>query len=82
MERNSGHEMGVSLEKYQSDLSSGKWKGGWLENLNGSELGDVLQVSVGNFVIHPISVILEEIWWENMRVMCSSHQMENWLGSH
>ena len=51
-------------------------------NLNGPQLGDVLRVSVGSFGMEPSSVMSEDIWWEIMRVMCSSHQMEDWLGGH
>ena len=51
-------------------------------NLNGTQLGYVLLVSVGNVGMFPSSVMLEEIWLETVRVMCSDHQMEDWLGSH
>ena len=60
----------------------GKWKGGWLENLNGPQLGDVLQISVGKFVMDPSSVMSDEILWETLRVMCLGHQMEDLLGGH
>ena len=52
-----------------------------LKNLNGSQLGDVLRVSVGNFGMDPSSVMSEEIWWETVRLMCLSHHMEDWLKS-
>ena len=81
MERNSEKRWGF-LGNFQSDLSLGKWKGGWLINLNRTQLRYVLRVSVGNFGMYPSSVMSEEIWWKTVRVMCSGHQMEDWLGGH
>ena len=49
---------------------------GWMVgNLNGPQLGDVLRVSVGSFGMDPSLVMSEDIWWEIVRVMCSSHHM-------
>ena len=70
------------LGNFQSNLSSGKWKGGWLENLNEPQLGCVLWVSIGKFGMDPRLVMPEDIWWETVRVICSGHQMEDWLGGH
>ena len=54
----------------------------WLGNLNGPQLRDVLRASVGSFGVDPSLVMSEEIWWETVRVMCSGHQIEDWLGDH
>ena len=59
-----------------------KWKDVWLGNLNGTQLGYVLRVSVGIFGMDPSSVMLEEVWLETVRVMCLGHPMEDWLGGH
>ena len=40
---------GGFLGNLQSDLSSGNWKGEWLENLNGPQLGYVLLIYVENY---------------------------------
>ena len=53
-----------------------------MENLNGSQLRDVIWVSVENFGMDSNSVMSEEIWWETVRVMYSGHQMDDWLGGH
>ena len=59
-----------------------KWKDVWLGNLNEPQLGYVLRVSVENFVMDSRSMMLEEVWLETVRVIYSSHQLEDWLGGH
>ena len=68
--------------KFSVGPELGKVGGYVVGNLNGTQLGYVLWVSVGNFGMYPSSVMLEEMWLENVRVMCSGHQMEDWLGNH
>ena len=70
------------LRNVQTDLSSGKWKDGWLGNLNGAKHRYVLRVSVGNFGMETSSVTSEGIWLETVRVICWGHQMEDCLGGH
>ena len=69
-------------QKFSVGLELGEKKDRWLGNLNGPQLGYVLRVSVGNFGMDPSSVMLEDIWWETTRVICSGHHMEDWLGGH
>ena len=77
-----GSWYGGFLGDFQLDLSLGKWKCEWLENLNGPQLSYVLRIYIGNSWMDPSSVTLEEIWLETVRVMCLGHQMEDWLGGH
>ena len=79
MERNSEKRWGF-LGNFQSDLSLGKWKGGWLINLNGPQLRYVFRFSVGLFGMDPSPVWLEGIFLETVRVVCSGHEMDDWLG--